>query len=87
MDFLKGIRVMNPHNKLDIHRFSSETTDFKERVCDSKDSIEIHFEYSDIKKLRLEYLVGHPVPDCYGYKIEITPFFSSELLNLNQYLD
>ena len=49
--------------------------------------MKIEFEYSDIKKLKLEYLVGHPVPDCYGYKLEIAPLFGSELLSLNDYLD
>lgn len=56
-------------------------------MIESKNEVRIEFDYADIKKLKLEYLVGHPVPDCYGIKIELTPSFGSELLTLNDYLD
>jgi hypothetical protein len=52
-----------------------------------KDEIEILFDYADVKKLKLEYLIGHPAPEAYGFKIEITPSFGSELLTLNNFLD
>ena len=87
MDFLKAIRVMNPQSNIDLYRISSETTTYTTQIIESKDEMKIEFEYSDIKKLKLEYLVGHPVPDCYGYKLEIAPLFGSELLSLNDYLD
>lgn len=35
----------------------------------------------------MEYLVGHPAPECYGFKLEIIPQFGSELLTLNSFLD
>ena len=88
MEFMKGIRIVNPHNKLDAHRYSSDSnTAGNTVIVDSKDHIVIEFDYADIRKQKLEYLVGHPVPDCYGFKLKIVPKFESEILTLNDFLD
>ena len=60
MDFMKGIKAVDPSTNKDLHRISSETASGN-WVFESKDEIKIEFEYSDLKKLRLEYLIGHPV--------------------------
>jgi hypothetical protein len=87
MEFLKAVRVVNPATQMDIYRISSDTTTHTEQTLDSKDEIEIQFDYADIKKMKLEYLVGHPAPECWGFKIEVQPSFGSELLTLNSFLD
>ncbi len=88
MDFMKAIRVVNPHTKVDVHRYSSDSNTANNTVIiDSKDEIIIEFDYADIRKQKLEYLVGHPVLDCYGFKLEIVPKFESEILTLNDFLD
>jgi hypothetical protein len=84
---LKSIRVVNYSNQMDLHKISSDTTNYNTVICDSKDDIEIQFDYADLKKLKLEYLIGHPVPECYGFKLELTPSFGSEILNLTSFLD
>jgi hypothetical protein len=86
-EFLKSIRVVNYSNQMDLLKISNDTTNYTTVICDSKDDIEIQFDYADLKKLKLEYLIGHPVPECYGFKLEITPSFGSEILNLTSFLD
>lgn len=87
MEFLKAIRVVNPSTSLDLYKISSDTTNYTEQTFESKDQIEIQFDYAEIKKLKLEYLVGHPAPECWGFKLEIKPSYGSELLTLNSFLD
>ena len=87
MDFMKAIRVVNQQSQIDLLRISSDTTNYTEQIIESKDAIEIQFDYADIKKLKLEYLVGHPAPECFGFKLEIKPSFGSELLTLNNFMD
>lgn len=87
MDFMKAIRVVNAASGIDLFRISSDTVTVNDQVIESKDEIEIHFDYADIKKMKLEYLIGHPAPECYGFKLEIKPSFGSELLTLNSFLD
>jgi|LauGreDrversion4_2_1035121.scaffolds.fasta_scaffold3283375_2 hypothetical protein len=72
---------------MDLYRISSDTNTYTSQTMDCKDEIEIQFEYADLKKQKLDYLIGHPAPECYGFKIEITPSFGSELLTLNNFLD
>lgn len=85
-EFLKSIRVVNYSTQVDLAKFSSDSSNFNVIVCESKDDIEIQFDYADLKKLKLEYLIGHPVPECFGFKLEITPEFGSEILNLTSFL-
>lgn len=87
MDFFKAIRIVNHHIQIDLYRISSDTTNYTEQTFESKDEIEVQFDYGDIKKLKLDYLIGHPAPECYGFKIEIKPSFGSELLTLNSFMD
>jgi hypothetical protein len=72
---------------MDLIKISSDTVNYNVQVCDAKDELEVQFDYADIKKLKLEYLIGHPVPECYGFKLEITPCFGSEILTLSSFLD
>jgi hypothetical protein len=87
MDFLKCIKFVNPATGIDLHKISSGTNNHNEVTVECKDQIEVQFEYADIKKLKLEYLIGHPAPECWGLKIEVKPSFGSELLTLNSFLD
>ena len=87
MDFMRAIRIINPSNNNDLLRVSNDTTNLPTQTLIIKDELELIFEYTDIKKHKLEYLVGHPAPDCYGFKFEIKPIFEKELLGLNEYLD
>ena len=87
MDFFKAIRVVNVQTQQDLLRISSDTTTHTAIECEAKDEVRIEFDYADVKKLKLEYLLGHPVPDCFGFKLDIVPRFGSELLTLNDYLD
>lgn len=77
MDFMKAIKIVNPQTNAELYRISSETSTHNQEVIESKDEMNIEFEYNDIKKLKLEYLIGHPVPDCYGYRIVVKPQFGT----------
>ena len=87
MDFIKSIRVVNYSNQIDLMKISSDTIKYTEQSLDCQDDIEVQFDYADVKKQKLEYLIGHPAPECYGFKLEIVPQFGSELLTLNNFLD
>lgn len=87
MEFLKSIKFVNPATGFDLLKISSDTANHDEVTVECKDEIEVQYEYSDLKKLKLEYLVGHPAPECWGFKIEVKPSFGSELLTLNAFLD
>ncbi len=56
---------------MDLYKISNDTKTFTEQTLDSKDEIEVQFDYADVKKMKLEYLIGHPAPECWGFKLEI----------------
>jgi hypothetical protein len=87
LDFLRVIKIIDPSNGNELLRISNDTNNMDNQHLLVKDELEVVFEYSDLKKLKLEYLVGHPVPECWGIKLEIVPGFGKDLLNLNEYLD
>lgn len=86
MDFLRAVKIINTVTGEEIYRHSNDSSNSSQTLI-IKDEIEFVFEYIDIKKSKLEYLVGHPVPDCYGFKFEVTPGFGKEMLDLKDYLD
>lgn len=86
MDFLRAIRVINPATGEEIYRLTNDSSTAPQTLV-AKDQIEFIFDYIDIKKQKLEYLVGHPVPECYGYFFSIVPNFNKDLLDLKEYLD
>jgi hypothetical protein len=70
-----------------VMMITNDTNDHEQKEFLVKDEIEIVFEYSDIKKQNLGYLIGNMAEGIYGYKIDIVPKFGKELLGLKEYLD
>ena len=75
MEFLRTIRLVNPQTGEDLLRITNDTNNLSNKVLVVQDEIEVVFEYTDIKKNKLEYLLGNPVLDCNGYKLDIVPSF------------
>ena len=87
MEFLRTIRLVDPSNGNDLLRISNDTSSLNNQIIVVRDELDVIFEYTDIKKNKLEYLLGNPALDCYGYRLDIVPNFGKSLLNLNEYLD